>query len=172
MLKIIPEYPDYYADDSGEIYSARTGRLRILPKRLHQGYFRVNVRDRCCPVKSHPEMVHKLVLNAFVGKRPDGFLCRHLNGNQRDNRLENLCWGTPSENVRDSMRHGTAVCLHHCENAIAAKLRLCDVKNIRKLYKEGHSQKELASAYSITQRHVSDIVNGRTWQKDIGEGGQ
>lgn len=68
------------------------------------------------------------------------------------------------------MRHGTAVCLRHGENAIAAKLRLCDVKNIRKLYKEGHSQNELASAYSITQRHISDIVNGKTWCKDIGEG--
>lgn len=39
-------------------------------------------------------------------------MCRHLNGNPYDNRLENLAWGTPSENMLDKVRHGT----HH--NAI------------------------------------------------------
>ena len=170
MMRVIPAYPDYYANEKGDIYSTRTGNLRLLPKRMHQGYYRVNVRDRCHPVKHHPEMVHKLVLNAFVGERPEGFVCRHLNGNPKDNRLENLCWGTPSENVQDSMRHGTAVCLRHGENSVAAKLRLQDVKNIIRLHQEGHSLKELASAYSISYRHTADIVNGRAWRKDIGQG--
>jgi hypothetical protein len=33
--------------------------------------------------------------------------CRHLNGIPTDNRIENLCYGTISENIRDQVRHGT-----------------------------------------------------------------
>lgn len=51
--------------------------------------------------------VHRLVLLAFVGPLPVGQLTRHLNGTPSDNRLENLCYGTPLENVRDALRHGT-----------------------------------------------------------------
>lgn len=51
--------------------------------------------------------VHVLVLQAFVGPRPDGQVCRHLNGNPIDNRLANLAWGTHSENQYDSILHGT-----------------------------------------------------------------
>ena len=49
---------------------------------------------------------HQLILFAFVGPKPNGMECRHLNGNPADNRLENLVWGTRRENVFDSIKHG------------------------------------------------------------------
>ncbi len=51
--------------------------------------------------------VHRLVLLAFKGPRPDGQYCRHLNGVPTDNRLANLAWGTKSENTFDKVGHGT-----------------------------------------------------------------
>lgn len=51
--------------------------------------------------------IHHLVLHAFVGPRPPGLECRHLNGNPADNRVCNLKWGTASENVLDKQLHGT-----------------------------------------------------------------
>ena len=170
MMKSIPDFPGYYADESGEIYSDRSGTLRILPKRLHQGYYRVNVRDCGHPVKQHVLYVHTLVLNAFVGKRPDRYVCRHLNGDPLDNRLCNICWGTAKENAQDSIRHGTAVCLRHGEKAVASKLKLDDVNRIRQMFLEGHSQKDIAGVFSISQRHVNDIINGKTWCQDIDPG--
>lgn len=50
--------------------------------------------------------VHTLVLEAFVGKRPDGCEARHLNDQPTDNRLSNLKWGTRSENSLDRGRNG------------------------------------------------------------------
>ena len=61
---------------------------------------------------SHTRLVHRLVLEAFVGPRPEGMVARHLNGDPGDNRLENLAWGTQSENNYDKVRHGT----HHNAN--------------------------------------------------------
>lgn len=57
--------------------------------------------------KLRTHTVHSLVLEAFVGPRPEGLLCRHLNGVPSDNRVENLAWGTGSENQYDSVKHGS-----------------------------------------------------------------
>lgn len=51
--------------------------------------------------------VHHLVLEAFVGPRPDGTECLHGPGGPADNRLGNLRWGTRSENAHDKKRDGT-----------------------------------------------------------------
>lgn len=52
--------------------------------------------------------VHRLVLLAFVGPMPTGMQTRHLNGNATDNRLDNLAYGTPTENGADRKLHGTS----------------------------------------------------------------
>lgn len=52
---------------------------------------------------------HSAVLLAFVGPRPKGMEVRHLNSNPLDNRLENLSYGTKSENMRDAVKLGTLV---------------------------------------------------------------
>lgn len=51
--------------------------------------------------------VHVLVAEAFLCPRPPGLQCCHKNGNGLDNRPVNLRWGTASENILDSVRHGT-----------------------------------------------------------------
>ena len=50
--------------------------------------------------------VHQLVLEAFVGPRPPGYEARHLDGNNMDNRAPKLAWGTPKQNVQDTLCHG------------------------------------------------------------------
>ena len=159
----LKNYPGYFACSDGHIYSTRNGYLRRLPERLHNGYYRVNVRDGNKPVKSHVEPVHKLILEAFVGKRPEGYLCRHLNGNALDNHPNNLCWGTPKENTQDSIRHGTAACLRHGEAAVGAKLTEVEIYKIIDMHNNGHSKKEIASLFFITPHHVGDIINHKTW---------
>lgn len=51
--------------------------------------------------------VHVMVAEAFLGPRPDGLAVRHLNGDQVDNRVENLAYGTYTQNSADMRRHGT-----------------------------------------------------------------
>lgn len=64
--------------------------------------------DGYCVVGVEKGMVrlHRLVLLAFIGPCPKGQECRHLDGNRQNNRLNNLKWGTRSENAQDRLRHG------------------------------------------------------------------
>lgn len=50
--------------------------------------------------------VHQLVLEAFVGPRPEGMVACHWNDISDDNRVENLRWATPQENRMDTIRNG------------------------------------------------------------------
>lgn len=44
---------------------------------------------------------------AFVGPCPDGMEVCHNDGNPENNRVENLRYGTRSDNMRDKRKHGT-----------------------------------------------------------------
>ena len=49
--------------------------------------------------------IHRLVMLAFVGPCPEGMEVCHNNGIPDDNRLENLRYGTRSENIYDAVKH-------------------------------------------------------------------
>jgi hypothetical protein len=109
----------YEVSDQGSVRSlARSGPWGKQPRRLRawptkKGYLRV---DLCSANKRTRFFVHQLVLEAFVGPRPDGLVTRHLNGNPKDNRLANLTYGTYAENAQDTVRHGANANLRktHC----------------------------------------------------------
>lgn len=51
-------------------------------------------------------LVHRVVLEAFVGPCPEGMETRHLDSDPTNNCLENLVWGTVEENRRDTANLG------------------------------------------------------------------
>lgn len=59
---------------------------------------------------SHGKMtvrtVHRLVMAAFVGPRPEGFEINHSDGNKANNHVENLEYITRSANIRHAFKHG------------------------------------------------------------------
>ena len=50
--------------------------------------------------------VHHLVLEAFDSPRPLGAFGRHLDDDRLNNHIENLAWGTRTENTYDMIRNG------------------------------------------------------------------
>lgn len=97
---------DYRVNRSGEIQSKRTGAWFPIRGWLSgSGYLYVKVVDDMGRKRSRT--VHTVVAEAFHGQRPEGMEVRHLDGVRTNNSAANLCYGTPSENRYDSVRHGT-----------------------------------------------------------------
>lgn len=95
----------YRVSSLGRVYSLhQTGRL-VTGMRVRGGYRVLKVRDG---ERQANLMVHRMVLEAFCGPRPDGQEVRHRNGIPDDNRADNLCWGTKTENQADRITHGTS----------------------------------------------------------------
>lgn len=95
-------------DRTIECGDGRTRRFRGSLLKGHadkrMGYHRVVLYDRSLATA---RTVHSLVAEAFLGSRPEGQEVRHRNGDTSDNRATNLVYGTRSQNMQDSLEHGT-----------------------------------------------------------------
>lgn len=147
----------YYASADGNVYSKKkAGLLRLTQYPDKQGYMRV-----CLTInnKQHRKRVHTLVLTAFNGGRPDGFVCRHLDGNKTNNELPNLAWGTQTENIEDQRKHGTMYGgeRHHLVTVPDAVVYIT-----RTLFEQGYKQKQIADMLGLTKDVVHNYVRGKS----------
>lgn len=94
-----PGYPGYEVSDLGNVRSPKQILVSVVGS---HGYLQTQLR------RGNVRTVHSLVLEAHVGPCPQGMESRHLDGNKLNCRLDNLCWGTPKQNGKDKIRHGTA----------------------------------------------------------------
>lgn len=108
----IPGYAGAYeVSDQGRVRSlpqttsdGRRLKAKILKGRPQRsGHLSVNLT---ADGVNRNARVHRLVLLAFIGSAPAGMHALHLDGNPTNNRLDNLRWGTPSQNSLDAVAHG------------------------------------------------------------------
>lgn len=98
--KPIPDAPRYEVSDDGRV--RRGGRV-LKPYLDRHGYRYITLH---LGGSKKTVQVHRVMMQAFVG--PDhGRLVRHLDGDEANNVLSNLAYGTQSDNMLDSVRHGT-----------------------------------------------------------------
>lgn len=96
--------------------------------------------------------VHQLVALTFLGPPPDGMEVRHLDGNAQNNCIENLKYGTRTENILDVYTVKPW-----------RKLTLTQAAEIKQRALNGESTKDLAKEYGISQGHVCGIKAGRVY---------
>jgi len=105
IWKEIPGYEGLYLINcKGEILSLRSGKIRKCT-RSGRGYRKVSLSGH--DHKKRQILVHRLVAEAFIGQPKDGrSQVNHKNLDKSDNRLENLEWVTPEENMRHAYERG------------------------------------------------------------------
>ena len=112
--------------------------------------------------------VHTLVLNTFIGERPNGMECCHNNGNSKDNRACNLRWDSRSNNTKDQIKHGTLYVLNNIkygEDCGGCKITKKDVGMIRFLKSlKMFRNEDIGNMYSLSKWHVSRIYGRKTWK--------
>jgi hypothetical protein len=114
-MRDIPGFPDYRGTDEGEIVSFKGRKPRTLKPSNDGHYFHVSLRR---DGKTYCRAVHVLIALAYHGEPPEGMECRHWDGNNFNNRPENLGYATHSQNQLDQIRHGTHAEARrtHCDN--------------------------------------------------------
>lgn len=97
MIKIIENHRNYCIDTNGKVYRLRylensnEAILQELKPDYSTGHGRVRLNGENC-------YITKLVSDAFMNiDVPYGFKLFHIDGNNRNNSLENLIWLSPSD---------------------------------------------------------------------------
>lgn len=171
--KNIPGFPGYRAGSDGSIWSRwcrqgcgwRYGTKPILgqwkmlkPFVTDQGYLRYTL-----VVQGKRRLVfgHVLILEAFVGPRPQGLEVRHFPDRTRaNNSVSNLSWATKSRNAKDRAIHGTTC---KGEKSSGHILRERDVRTIRERRLSGESYASIARDYKVSDRCIRNICSRKSW---------
>lgn len=154
-----PACPEYLVGSDGSVWSCKeqgNGRGPIpwhlrKPRVNTHGYFQLSV---ILPEGKKHVTVHRMVLESFVGLRPDGHQARHLDGNRFNNAVDNLAWGTSADDGRDRVDHGSSC---------GRKLRPDQVQEIRDLLARRVPVAEISAKFSITRTAVHNINKRRSW---------
>lgn len=101
-------YPGYDVSNMGRARSWRTrnGKPSDTPRLLTIAHRK---KQSQVSFRGKAFLIHRVVLETFVGPCPEGMECAHADGDHRNNRLDNLSWKTHRENEMDKERHGTRI---------------------------------------------------------------
>ena len=161
--RVIPGFERYCISMNGDVLSSckRTWdtAVRIKPLVVKDGYLAVNL----CDAGGKPKQfkIHTLVLTVYKSAAPEGLLCRHLDGNNQNNHVSNLAWGTPLENMHDRKRHGTS--MEGSKNP-AAKLNEKDIPEIKRRLANGEFIRVIAADYNVSLYPIWAIKSGLKWK--------
>lgn len=118
----------YEVSNLGRIRNPNTGCIRKLAYK--HGYTRININDQ--NGKELHRSVHRLVAQAFIPNPDNKPQVNHINGIHDDNRVENLEWVTPEENLQ-----------HALENNLQEK----GVERAKRLGGSGYNRHDKSIAY-------------------------
>lgn len=135
--------------------------MKILrPGNTGTGYLQVQI---CCEGVVRKVMVHRLVLEAFVGPCPDGMEACHDPDPDRSNcRLDNLRWDTRLANRRDQIKH--RVNRRRFGRHGNAKFFATDIERVKDLRCAGCSYRDIGTWLSMDASHAWDIVHENVWR--------
>lgn len=97
MWRNHPDFPNYFIEDVGTVYSSIT-KKNLKPACNKSGHQFVYLG------RGNKRYLHRLVLEAFIGPCPKGLEGLHEDDDPANNRLVNLRWGTRSDNMKATLR--------------------------------------------------------------------
>jgi hypothetical protein len=138
-------------------------RLRINEKIIlgsdHHGYLYTTLRKKDCRVQ---KFIHVIVAEAFIGVKPEGKEVCHFDGNRKNNCVNNLRYGTRSDNVRDAIAHATHYTPFRKKGSERSQAKINE--EIAKLIKNSaDSSYVLAKRFNVSRSLISNIKRNRAW---------
>ena len=163
--RAIKGYEGYYEVSSlGRVCSLHSGHGKT-PGRLKKlsdharGYkfVKLHRRDGSC----RAPLVHRLVVEAFIGPIPDGYEVNHIDGDKRNNCVTNLEIVTRQQNIDHAV--ATGLISNKGERNSQSKLTAEQVREIRDRHRRGVAYGSLAKEYGVSVSLVRQIVNRLVW---------
>jgi hypothetical protein len=145
--------------------SIRKLKGKILKHKLTTfGYFEIRLYNR--ETGKHKDCrVHQLVAKAFIPNPENKPQVNHKDADKQNNRVENLEWVTPQENMTHA--HNGLIHYRFGEKHQNTKITEEDVRFIREHYSfrnKEYNTTTLAKKYGVSLQTILNIVNRKTWK--------
>jgi hypothetical protein len=168
IFREVPGFPGYCVGSNGTFWSRMTRRWdgfsyqfrpfwTLVAGTDNGGYVSVRFSER--PNVVRDKMLHRVILETFIGTSSPEMDSCHRNGDRSDNRLANLRWDTRRGNMADAVEHGRT---NQGEKNPFAKLTADQVREIRAMIGT-MSQSRIAEMFGVCQQTISNI-HRKTWK--------
>lgn len=169
IWKPVPGFEGYEVSDLGRVRSVdrvvfynHRGRGKLIPVRYRGRILKPNPINSGYLVlglgSGGTQLVHVLVMLAFVGEVPEGQEVRHKNRCKTDCRLVNLHYGTRADNENDKVAHGVSNLGERNGQAKLTREQALEIRLSRL------PRSIVARQYGIHPRTVHDIRVGKIWR--------
>lgn len=158
LWKPLLEYKGIEVSSIGRIRKAanKSRKERILTEfpKDRDGYYRCSVQRLDGTWTSQP--VHRLVAKAFIPRTKNRDIVNHIDGNRTNNRIENLEWVTPKENVIHSFKFGSRkICKQVPKKTILTDFQVDQIGKLRELY----TVNQIAKLFNIEYQSLKNIIH-------------
>ncbi len=153
-IKQHPDHKGISCCTNGDVYSSYSGKKR-KPNKRKDRYLQVSIGRSTY-------LLHRLVAQTFINNPKNKPHINHKNGVRDDNRVDNIEWCTPRENVvhaRDKL--GIIFSLPKFQNS-NSKFKESHQIILRNLYERGFTFKDIAEIMGFcrptVRRHLDEIT--------------
>jgi hypothetical protein len=158
LWKPLEEYKGIEVSSVGRIRRAANKRRkeRILTEfpKDRDGYCRCSVQKQDGTWTSQP--VHRLVAKAFLSNPLNKQAVNHIDGNRTNNKVENLEWVTPKENVIHSFKFGRRKeCKIVPRKTLLTDFQISQINKLRELY----TVNQIAKLFNIEYQSLKNIIH-------------
>lgn len=147
----IPGFNNYLITKNGDVRNKKSGKT--LSKDICNGYERVRLWREGMEIN---KKVHRLLAEIFIPNPSCLPQVNHIDGNKKNNSLDNLEWCSASHNIRHALDHGLIV---HGPNPNAGRSH----RPVRVIEtgKEYESMSECARDINGDPNKIQDCLSGR-----------
>jgi hypothetical protein len=147
----------YTINSKGVVYNPKKEIQKIRVGTRGYLLFSVRFGKKVKNIKVHRLQAYTLYGNSLF---ENGIVVRHLDGDQLNNKSENITIGSRSDNYFDISNEKRAKMLKHITKKASEKNRKHDYKSIKKDRSEGMSYKQLMAKYKISSKGtLSHIIS-------------
>lgn len=165
MWKTIPDFPNYEASSEGGI-RCKVGNVEKKSKETKHGYLETSLHIGKKQKKTRS--IHRLVASAWIPNPDNKPEVNHIDGNKKNNHINNLEWVTRKENFEHARKNGLmdgflGSSPRRGESHRMAKLTEHEVKAIFQL-KGTKTAREIADYFNVSLKTVQSIHYRWRWK--------
>lgn len=160
IWKLIPNCTNYYVSNLGRVFVINNkypnGKLKdekdfCIDK---DGYYRMNYRKTDGKYSFEP--IHRLVAKLFIPNiNKDKTQVNHIDSNRLNNKVSNLEWVTPKENVYHSFQYGKRKkCLNVPKQSKLTPYQISQIPFLRQYY----SLKKISDLFNISYTSIKNLT--------------
>lgn len=157
MFVYVEQYAPFEISKEGVVRNKLTSNI-LKPSESNSGYLRVSTTYKQRRVKAS---VHRLVAIAFIPNPANMEYVNHIDGDKKNNHVDNLEWTTPIGNTHHAMENGL-ICRPCGDPNYSEDL----IRSICGMLQDGRRNIDIIREYEgegINQQLICDIKGNRSW---------